>query len=103
MLHAADQVKQATAFLARLADRGHILAICGRTGIDAWHAEQNEYPRNTMRAFLLWCSTSKLPRLFRLPPVRVRRATPMPQSERLELIGRLSPTRPCRFALGARA
>ncbi|MFJ5803783.1 hypothetical protein [Streptomyces decoyicus] len=87
--HAADQVKQATAFLAWLADRDHTLGTCGQTGIDAWHAEHNEYTRNTMRAFLLWCSASKLTRPFRLPPVQIRRATPMPQPERLELIGRL--------------
>jgi hypothetical protein len=42
-----------------------------------------------MRAFLLWCSASKLTRAFRLPPVHIRPATPMPQPERLELIGHL--------------
>lgn len=87
--HAADQVKQATAFLTWLAARDHTLGTCGQTGIDAWHAEQNEYTRNTMRAFLRWCSASKLTRPFRLPPIQIRRATPMPQPERLELIGRL--------------
>ncbi|WP_406529674.1 hypothetical protein [Streptomyces sp. I8-5] len=87
--HAADQVKQATAFLTWLAARDHTLGTCGQTGIDAWHTEQNEYTRNTMRAFLLWCSASKLTRAFRLPPVHIRRATPMPQPERLELIGHL--------------
>ncbi|RYJ29059.1 hypothetical protein CU044_2152 [Streptomyces sp. L-9-10] len=87
--HAADQVKQATAFLTWLAARDHTLGTCGQTGIDAWHTEQNEYTRNTMRAFLLWCSASKLTRPFRLPPVHIRRATPMPQPERLELIGQL--------------
>jgi hypothetical protein len=40
-------------------------------------------------AFLLWCSASKLTRPFRLPPVQISRATPMSQTERLELIGRL--------------
>ncbi|WP_327700681.1 hypothetical protein OG530_01240 [Streptomyces decoyicus] len=87
--HAADQVKQATALLAWLTDRDHTLGTCGQTGIDAWHAEQNEYTRNTMRAFLLWYSTSKLTRPFRLPPVQIHRATPMAQPERVELIGRL--------------
>ncbi|MEU1217364.1 hypothetical protein ABZ424_34305 [Streptomyces sp. NPDC005790] len=85
----ADQVKQATAFLDWLVDRGHTLATCGQNGIDAWHAEQNQHARNTIRNFLLWCSASKLTRLFRLPPVQISRATPMPQAERLELIGRL--------------
>lgn len=67
--------------------RDHTLGTCGQTGIDAWHAEQKAYTRNTMRAFLLWCSASKLTRPFRLPPVQIRRATPIPQPERLELIG----------------
>lgn len=83
------RVKQATAFLDWLADRNHTLATCGQTGIDAWHAEQNEYARNTIRSFLLWCSASKLTRPFHLPPIQISRATPMPQAERLELIGRL--------------
>ncbi|MET7758681.1 hypothetical protein ABZT27_28835 [Streptomyces sp. NPDC005389] len=87
--HAANQVKQATAFLTWLAARDHTLGTCGQTGIDAWHTEQNEYTRNTMRAFLLWCSASKLTRAFRPPPAHIRRATPMPQPERLELIGHL--------------
>ncbi|MEU9671097.1 hypothetical protein AB0E25_37180 [Streptomyces bobili] len=87
--HAADQVKQATAFLSWLAARDHTLSTCGQTGIDAWHAEHNEYARNTIRSFLLWCSASKLTRPFRLPPVQISRATPMPQTERLKLIGRL--------------
>ncbi|WP_405670335.1 hypothetical protein [Streptomyces sp. NBC_00055] len=33
--HAADQVKQATAFLIWLAARDHTLGTCGQTGIDA--------------------------------------------------------------------
>ncbi|MFJ1701651.1 hypothetical protein ACIOHC_42945 [Streptomyces sp. NPDC088252] len=65
------------------------LAPAARPGIDAWHTEQNEYTRNTMRAFLLWCSASKLTRPSGCPPVHIRRATPMPQPERLELIGQL--------------
>ncbi|MBL1119486.1 hypothetical protein JK364_45155 [Streptomyces sp. 110] len=53
---------------------------------DAWHAEHNQHARNTIRNFLLWCSASKLTRPFRLPPVHISRAAPMPQTERLELI-----------------
>ncbi|MEU3404932.1 hypothetical protein ABZ766_13425 [Streptomyces sp. NPDC006670] len=85
----ADQVKQATAFLDWLVDRDHTLATCGQTGIDAWHTEHNQHACNTIRNFLLWCSASKLTRPFRLPPAQISRAAPMPQAERLELIGRL--------------
>ncbi|WP_344319700.1 hypothetical protein [Streptomyces yatensis] len=87
--HVADQVKQATAFLGWLADRDHTLATCGQTGVDAWHVEHNEYAPNSIRCFLLWCSASKLTRPFRLSPAQISRAAPMPQAERLELIGRL--------------
>ncbi|WP_406727161.1 hypothetical protein WJ438_24525 [Streptomyces sp. GD-15H] len=97
----ADQVKQATAFLDWLADRDHTLTTCDQTGIDARHAEHNEYARNTIQSFLLWWSANKLTRPFRLPPVQISRATPMPQTERLELIGRLltAPSLPLRPGL----
>ncbi|MFI0219067.1 hypothetical protein [Streptomyces lydicus] len=96
--HVADQVKQATTFLDWLADRDHTLATCGQTGIDAWHAKHNEYARTTIRSFQLWCSASKLTRPFQLPPVQISQATPMSQTERLKLIGRLltDPTLPLR-------
>jgi len=37
------------------------LSTCRQDDIDAWHVEHNEHGRNTLRAFLQWCMTNKLP------------------------------------------
>jgi hypothetical protein len=58
--HACDQVKHATAFLRWLSGQGLTLPTCRQADIDAWHAEHNEHGRNTIRAFLRWCMTSRL-------------------------------------------
>jgi hypothetical protein len=87
--HAGDQVKHATTFLRWLSDHGLTLSTCRQVDIDAWHAEHTEHGRSTIRAFLLWCMASKLTRRFRLPAAMVRQASPLPQRERVDLLGRL--------------
>jgi len=87
--HAGDQVKHATAFLRWLSDRGRSLTTCRQADVDAWHAEHNEYSRSTLRAFLLWCTASKLTQRFRLPTPVIGQAAPLEQRERLNLLGYL--------------
>ncbi len=87
--HAGDQVKHATAFLRWLSGHGLTLSACRQADIDAWHAGHNEHGRNTIRAFLLWCMTSRLTGRFRLPAAVIRQAAPLPERERVELLGRL--------------
>ncbi len=51
-----------------------------------WH---NEHGRNTIRAFLQWCMTSRLTGRFRLPAAVIRQAAPLPEHERVSQLGRL--------------
>lgn len=87
--HAGGQIKHATAFLGWLAGRGLELSTCRQADIDTWHVQHNAHSRNTVRAFLQWCMTTKLTNHFRLPPATVRQAAPLPQTERVHLLGRL--------------
>ena len=87
--HAGSQVKYATAFLHWLDQHDLTLATCRQGEVDAWYVEHNEYARNTVRPFLLWCMASKLTRRFRLPATVIRQATPLPQHQRMNLLGRL--------------
>jgi hypothetical protein len=87
--HAGSQVKYATTLLRWLVEHDLTLATCRQGDIDAWHVEHHEYARNTVRAFLLWCMASRLTRRFRLPAAVIRQATPLPQHERIDLLGRL--------------
>ena len=87
--HAGDQIKHATAFLRWLSGHDRTLATCRQGDIDAWHVEHNEHSRNTVRAFLQWCTASKLTRRFRLQTAVIRQASPLPQHERLDLLGHL--------------
>ncbi|MER5915864.1 hypothetical protein ABT124_36985 [Streptomyces sp. NPDC001982] len=87
--YAGDQVKHATAFLRWLSEQGLTLATCGQSNIDTWHVEHNEHGRNTIRPFLLWCIANRLTRRFRLPAAVVRQASPLPDHERVALLGRL--------------
>jgi len=85
--YAGDQVKHATAFLRWLDEHDLTLATCRQGDIDAWHVEHNEHARQAVRAFLLWCTASKLTRRFRLPAATTSRAAPLPQHQRLALLG----------------
>ncbi len=86
ILQVVEQVKHATGFLLWLAGRGLDLSTCRQADIDAWHIEHS---RNTVRAFLLWCMANKLTRRFRLLAAVIRQATPLPQPECVDLLGRL--------------
>jgi len=85
----ADQVNQATQFLGWLAAHGRTLDDCGQADIDAWHVEHGTHARTHLRGFLHWCAANKLTRRFRLPTTVMPPATPIPQRERVDLIGRL--------------
>jgi hypothetical protein len=87
--HAGDQVKHATAFLQWLSGHGLTLSTCRQADIDGWHAKHNEHGRNTIRAFLQWCMTSRLTGRFRLPAAVTRQAAPLPDHERVGQLGRL--------------
>ncbi len=86
---AGDQFVQAQTFLGWLAARDRTLAGVTQADLDAWHAGRCDHQRRTVRAFMGWAMrTSHLPRLP-LPPLPVRRAAPITQHRRLELLGRL--------------
>ena len=86
---ASDQLTQAHGLLGWLAARGHTLAQATQADLDAWHATHNDHQRRCLRAFLRWAMRAgRLPRLT-LPPLPVRRAAPITQHRRLELLGQL--------------
>ena len=86
---ASDQLTQAHGLLGWLAARGHTLAQTTQADLDAWHATHNDHQRRCLRAFLRWAMRAgRLPRLT-LPPLPVRRAAPITQHRRLELLGQL--------------
>jgi hypothetical protein len=87
--YASDQFTQAQAFLGWLQERDHCLAEATQADLDGWHATHNDHRRRTLRAFLGWAMrTGHLPRLA-LPPLPVRRAAPITQHRRLELLGQV--------------
>lgn len=98
-----NQVDQATKFLGWLADRDLTLAGCGQAELDAWHVEHNAHAHASIRGFLLWCIANKLTRPIRLPTVVIAAATPMPQQQRIDLLGRLltDPEPPLRSRVAA--
>jgi len=86
---ASDQLTQAHRFLGWLQARGRTLAQATQADLDAWHATHNDHQRRCLRAFLRWAMRAgHLPRL-ELPPLPVRRAAPLTQHRRLELLGQL--------------
>jgi len=87
--YASDQFTQAHGFLGWLQERDHALAQATQADLDAWHATHHDHQRRTLRAFLRWAMrTRHLPRL-ELPPLPVRRAAPITQHRRLELLGQV--------------
>jgi hypothetical protein len=86
---ASDQLTQAHGLRGWLATRAHTLAQATQADLDAWHATHNDHQRRCLRAFLRWAMRAgRLPRL-KLPPLLVRRAAPITQHRRLELLGQL--------------
>ncbi|MGW5456214.1 hypothetical protein [Nocardia sp. NPDC003979] len=85
----SSQITQVTRYLGWLAEHDLTLTDCVQADIDAWHVEHNAHARNSIRGFLLWCIANKLTRRFRLPTVVIGPATPMPQQQRIDLLGRI--------------
>lgn len=86
---AGEQITLATQFLTWLTEQQRTLETCRQADIDTWHTEHTEHERNCVRSFLLWAMTSKLTRTLRLPSPSVKRNAPLPQHERMALLGRL--------------
>jgi hypothetical protein len=86
---ASDQFTQAHRFLGWLQARNRSVAEATQADLDAWHATHNDHQRRTLQAFLRWAMRAgHLPRLA-LAPLPVRRAAPITQHRRLELLGQL--------------
>jgi hypothetical protein len=86
---AGEQIIQATVFLDWLAAHQRPLRSCDQADIDTWHAEHAEHCRKHLRGFLLWSMASKLTRPLRLPSPVITRGAPLPQRERMALLGQL--------------
>jgi hypothetical protein len=86
---AGEQITQATVFLGWLAARQRTLRTCDQADIDTWHAEHAEHWRRRLRGFLIWAMASKLSRQLRLPAPVTAHAAPVPQSDRIALLGQL--------------
>lgn len=86
---AGSQVKYATGFLRWLAEHDLTLSSCRQSDMDTWHVEHHQHARNTVRGFLRWCMTNKLTTGFQLPTAAIRQAAPLPEQERLDLLGRV--------------
>lgn len=86
---AAEQIKLATQFLTWLSEHQRTLETCHQADINSWHVDHSEHARNRVRGFLLWAMTSRLTRPLRLPGPSVKRNAPLPQSERIALLGHL--------------
>lgn len=78
-----------TPFLGWLAARQRTLRTCDQADIDTWHAEHAEHWRRRLRGFLIWAMASKLSRRLRLPAPVTAHAAPVPQSDRIALLGQL--------------
>lgn len=86
---ASEQFTRAQAFLAWLDTRGRALAQATQTDLDDWHATHRGHHKRAVRAFLTWAMrTNHLPRLD-LPVLQTRRAEPLTQHRRLELLRRV--------------
>jgi hypothetical protein len=86
---ASDQLTQAHGLLGWLAARGPTPAQGTQAELDDRHTTHNDHQRRCLRAFLRWAMRAgRLPRL-KLPPLLVRRAAPITQHRRLELLGQL--------------
>jgi len=86
---AGEQFTQAQKFLAWADAHGRSLAELLQADVDAWHATHRDHQQRALRAFLAWAmAAGHLPRLT-MPPLQLRRAKPITQWRRLELLRRL--------------
>jgi hypothetical protein len=87
--YAGEQILQATALLAWLADHGHALAECTQAHVDAWCVENTVSDRINVRAFLQWSAKTRLTRRFALPANTRRGGAPLPERDRTALLGQV--------------
>ncbi|MFC1230469.1 hypothetical protein ACIGW5_30835 [Streptomyces prasinus] len=85
---AKQEITQAGAFLAWLADRGRTIEYCRQADLDAWHTEKPA-TRRPAQTFLRWCmKTSRMPRLTLPPQVINQDQAPLHQHRRLVILRR---------------
>ncbi|WP_328731935.1 hypothetical protein OHT20_17745 [Streptomyces caniferus] len=83
-----QEITQAGAFLAWLADRGRTIECCQQADLDAWHTEKLA-TRRPAQTFLRWCmKTGRMPRLALPPQVINQDQAPLHQHRRLALLRR---------------
>lgn len=85
---ARQQVNQATAFLAWLANRDRDLVGCTQADLDAWHGERFA-TRRPAQVFLRWAMTTGRMPMLALPRRSTSNPAPVTQHRRLALIRRL--------------
>ncbi|MFI8951516.1 hypothetical protein ACIGO6_34070 [Streptomyces sp. NPDC053750] len=87
--HTKQEITQAGAFLAWLADRGRAIGQCQQADIDAWHTESLA-TRRPSQSFLRWCmKTGRMPRLALPPAVITQGPEPLHQHRRLAILRRV--------------
>ncbi|MFD9442307.1 hypothetical protein ACFWBR_29975 [Streptomyces sp. NPDC060006] len=83
-----QEVTQAGASLAWLADRGRTIEHCQQADLDAWHTEKLA-TRRPAQTFLRWCmKTSRMPRLTLPPQVFNQDQAPLHQHGRFAVLRR---------------
>lgn len=87
---AGAQIILATRFLAWLAEQDLPLGQCRQIHLDAWAAEHSPEVRNNLRVFLKWGSDNRLTCCpLDLPDQRGPAAPPLPEQQRLALLGQV--------------
>ncbi|MEU0984814.1 hypothetical protein ABZ488_37085 [Streptomyces griseus] len=85
---AKQEITQAGAFLAWLADRGRSIEHCRQADLDAWHTAKPT-TRRPAQTFLRWCmKTGRMPRLTLPPQVINQDQAPLHQHRRLAILRR---------------
>ncbi|MEU9189383.1 hypothetical protein AB0D14_33550 [Streptomyces sp. NPDC048484] len=83
-----QEITQAGAFLAWLADRSGTIEHCRQADLDAWHTEKLA-TRRPAQTFLRWCMrTGRMPRLTLPPQVINQDQAPLHQHRRLVMLRR---------------
>jgi hypothetical protein len=86
---AAEQIRQAAAFLRWLSGRGLNLASYSQADIDAWHVENSEHIRKVTRPFRRWSMANRLTGRFQMASTTTRPAAVLPDHERIGHLGRV--------------
>lgn len=87
---AGAQIIIATRFLGWLAEYDVVLGQCRQSLLDAWAVENSPEVRNKLRIFLKWAASNRLTRHpLNLPAQRGPAAPPLPEQQRLALLGQV--------------